>query len=148
MGENHFHLKHFKCFRVVEGSNDVLLYQSPEIPEQPHVDLNTGAIYNEGIRSYLQVTFSVSAPIRKLVCQRKVYKGPLCVNKDDTEMGDFDPREDPYEFNFAPIDTPSGFFVRGKFSILLNFVDENSNLQFAISYPFEIVDKNRKITVE
>ena len=135
--ERRFFPDHF-CVVQREGNT---LYESPKLDEsEDQVLPPPGSILPEGIWNHLAFSFYVkNAPIKKLRCQRKVYKLSLCVNTEDVVLGDFEPRDEIYEHHFADMETPKGFFVRGKFECQLLFTDENDNKLFKIKYPFQIV---------
>ena len=140
-----FKLLRYRVFQVFPDKAEEQLYESMEIPDQKEVDLKEGATYEEGIQSYLRILFYVKEQgIKGLTCKRKVFKGPICVNTQNTLMGDFEPSEEVQEYNFEVLDTPSGFFVRGGFSLELQFFDQEDQLLMKIKYPFQIIKAKPK----
>lgn len=128
---------HFRVFQR-EGQE---LYESPKLGEaEEQVLPPPGSLLPEGIWNHLAFAFYVkNAPIKGLRCQRKVYKLSICVNTEDVVLGDFEPRDEIYVHHFADMETPKGFFVRGKFECQLLFLDDSNNKLFTIRYPFQIV---------
>ena len=131
-------IEHLVCYKKGE---DVPMYKSPVIPANNQVKLTEGAKYPEGIISIFEIQFRVAAPIKGLVCHRKVYKLGICVNTEDTNLGDFEPSDELLTYKFPETETPSGFFVRGGFEINLQLTDSDNKLLYQIKYPFEIVKK-------
>ena len=135
-----FRLVKFEVIQVLSDETEQKLYESPQIPDQSSVELTDCAQLPEGIRSYLKVYFSIKDnAVKGLTCQRKVYKGPICVNTENALMGDFEPIEDVQDFKFAIMDTPSGMFVRGGFTTQLSFINNEKQVLMKIKYPFQIV---------
>ena len=135
-----FRVIKYQVFQVFEDKPEEKLYESAPVPDQNEYQFKEGATYKEGIRSYLRVIFSIKGQdIKGLMCRRKVYKGPVCVNTENTLMGDFEAKEEVQEYNFQPLDTPSGFFVRGGFSLELTFLTNENQVLMKLKYPFQIV---------
>ena len=134
-----FRLAKFQVIKVNPDKSEEQLYESIPIPDQSEVELNEGSDLPQGIQNYLKIFFYVKeAGIKGLVCRRKVYKGPICVNTENTEMGDFEPSEEVQSYGFKVMDTPSGFFVRGSFSTELAFLNNDNQILMKIKYPFQI----------
>ena len=120
---------------------DEPLYKSSAIPAGDNVKLKEGPRLPEGIINVFEIQFRIAAPIKGLVCRRKVYKMGICVNTEDTNLGDFEPKDELFTFKFPEVETPSGFFVRGSFEASLQLVDAENKVLYQIKYPFEIVKK-------
>ena len=126
---------------VYKKGEETPMLISSHIPAGKDVEFNERMVYPEGIWNVLKLTFKVNAPVKGVVCHRKVYKLGICVNTEDEPIGDFEPREEPYFHLFPEVETPSGFFVRGMFNVVLKFTDATGNTIYTIKYPFEIVKK-------
>ncbi|CAH6720888.1 hypothetical protein CLIB1444_04S10198 [[Candida] jaroonii] len=68
----------------------------------------------EGTKYQSTIHFLALKSLKNFVYTQAAVKAGITVKKTVTELGDFEPREEPYSIEFKEDQTPSGFFFRGK----------------------------------
>ena len=137
MSSDHDFVPHHLEIATRDGK---ILYESDPFPVQEQLTIpGITTPIEEGSFSLNAIYFKINKPIRKLTCRRKVYKVGLCVNTSEDVLGNFEPSDEMHFHKFDDMETPKGFFVRGKLELQLDFVDETKKTLFTLNYAIDIV---------
>lgn len=68
----------------------------------------------EGSKYQTSIHFVIKKPVKKFKYLQIGKKAGITVKRNEVELGDFEPREEPYVVEFKQDETPAGFFFRGK----------------------------------
>jgi len=92
------------------------VYDEAQFTETAQFELHEGSTQTETLH------FKVLLPVTNLSRKICTYKTGMCVHTGVEPMGNFEPREEPYELTYKPNPVPSGWHVRGAYKLVTEFI--------------------------
>eukprot|EP00088_Acartia_fossae_P065518 TRINITY_DN8079_c0_g1_i1.p1 TRINITY_DN8079_c0_g1~~TRINITY_DN8079_c0_g1_i1.p1 ORF type:complete len:199 (-),score=66.76 TRINITY_DN8079_c0_g1_i1:1153-1749(-) len=124
-----------KLSLVVEGRDDV----SMDLTEDLDKIKTKKFVLKEGIKFRIRIEFIVQREIvTGLKYIQKTQKGPLTVDKMKHMVGSFPPKMEPFTTLTETIDAPSGMLMRGVYTVVSLFTDDDKNEHLKWEWAIEI----------
>ncbi|KAL9649977.1 hypothetical protein ABK040_014976 [Willaertia magna] len=96
-------------------------------------------VIKEGVKYQFIVTYRVQHDIvPALHFVNDIKKSLVTVDKQNTMMGSYAPRAEPYTYKSSPQFAPSGMLARGSFKATTKFVDDDNNTHLTLTYELVI----------
>lgn len=110
----------------------------PEYKVSGPVEIEEGEISVET----LVFRLSGSAPACHLRREEELLRHGRIVQRDDSDMGVYAPRLEPYAFTFDEVAVPSGLFARGDYTIRARYIADGAPAPLAeFSMPIRLVKR-------